>query len=135
FRVVARDDSQQLAKPEIEMDIAPRGATHADRRHSGEVPRPRLKAVDVGCERAHRAKLDGVAGEIGVKGLAVGRGDVGLVRPLLYHQMVFLRNLPVKACAPAAEDAALLVKDDELTQVDRLGLSHLRSEEHTSELQ
>ena len=111
--------------PEVKLDMAAHGAAVADLIHPDQVPGPGPEAVELGGEGPHGAELDGVAGEDRGVGHPLGSGDEGLMGPLAHHQGPLLGHLVVEAGASPAEDAPLLVQDDERPQVHRLGLAHL----------
>ena len=100
---------------------APSGAVLADARRRDQVEGPGAEPVGGPGQRADRADLHGVAGEVGVERHALGDADL-LLRPAIdqFDQRV-AGDLVGEPGAPGALDAALAVQQHLRGQRDRLG--------------
>ena len=85
-----------------------------------EVPRPGLEAVRRRGQRADRADLHGVAGEVRRERLVGERHDLGLVAALGEADQRIAGDLVGEAGAAVAQDAALAVEQHEVADRDRL---------------
>ena len=131
LRMVARQHARDLALARRRPGVAPDRAEAADRGDVLDLPRPRAEAVDGRGERAHRAQLDDVAGEVGAVRLVLERGDVRVRAAVQRHELPVLGDLLGEARAAVAEDAALTVERDQRRDRDRLveralGVGHPR---------
>ena len=85
-----------------------------------EVPRSGLEPVRLGGERADRADLHGVAGEVRRERLVGERDDLGVVAAADEVDELVAGHLVGEAGAAVAEDAALAVEEHEIADRDRL---------------
>ena len=111
---------QHLVAAALHREGAPHGAERAGRRRRQEVPRPGEEAVRLGRERAHRADLDGVAGEVGVERLGGPPVDLRHRPPVEQLDLLVARDLPAEPHAAPAEHAALPVEHHQLGERDGL---------------
>src|SRR5207248_1289879 len=86
------------------------------RGRADQIPRARFEAVLTAGQGADRAQLDGVAGEDGIVGFAVQRGDFTVGPALDGRQRLVARDLLVESYAAVAHDAALAIEDDAVAQ-------------------
>src|SRR5581483_7905577 len=111
--VVARQDALDLALARRRGDVAADGAHAADRRGVLDLPGPRLEAVLRRGERADRAQLGDVAGEVAAVGVVLeGRND-RLRAAVDRDELAVLRDLLTEARTAVAEDATLAVERDQ----------------------
>src|SRR4029079_12018000 len=94
-----------------------RGARCLDRL---QVPRPGAEAVRARSERAHRADLHGVAGEVRRERLVGVRDDLGVGAALAEVDERVARDLRREPRAATALDAALPVEQQEVADRHRL---------------
>ena len=118
--VVAREDALDLALARRRADVAADRAEAADRRHVLDLPRPRLEAVLRRGERADRAELGHVAGEVALVRLVLERRDHRLRAAVDRDELAVLGDRLAEARAAVAEDAALAVERDQRRDRDRL---------------
>ncbi len=85
-----------------------------------EVPRSGLEPVRLRGERADRADLHGVAGEVRRERLVRKREHLCLVAPTREADQRVAGDLAREPGAPIAQDAALTVEEDEVADRDRL---------------
>ncbi len=81
---------------------------------------PRLEPVRLRCERADRADLHGVAGEVRRERRVGEREHLRLVAPSHEADQRIAGDLAREAGAAIAEDAALAIEEDEVADRDRL---------------
>src|SRR5207245_5782380 len=108
---------------------AARGAVLADAGRRDQVEGPRPEPVGGAGERAHRADLHGVAGEVGVEGLALGYRYLLLRAALEQLDQRVAGDLLGEPGAAGALHAALAVEQDLGGQRHRLGERPLRPAE------
>ena len=118
--MVARLDSLHLAFARRRADVAADGAEAADRGDVLDLPGPCLEAVLRRGERAHRAELGDVAGEVTLVGLVLEGCDHGLRPAVDRDELSVFGDRLAEAGAPVAEDAALPVERDQRRDRDRL---------------
>jgi hypothetical protein len=91
-----------------------------------DLPRPGEESVRRRRERAHRAELGDVAGELVGVGTALERGDDRVRAAVLGHELHVARHVLRESRAAVAQDAALAVELDQRRDRDRLLLRALR---------
>lgn len=101
------------------------GAVLADARRRYEVERAGAEAVGRAGERADRADLDGVAGEVRLERLLLVDADLLERAALDEGDERVTGDLVGEAGAAGAEHAALAVEEDLARDVDRLGVGPL----------
>ncbi len=71
--VDAREDAHHLALADVEADVRADRVHHVDARHAAQLPRPLLEQLRLLQQRADRAHVDQVAGELAARPRARGR--------------------------------------------------------------
>ena len=112
--------AHELVARRLHDDAAADAAVRARALDLLEVPRPGLEAVRRGGERADRADLHRVAGEVRRERLVGERQDLRLVATLGEADQRIAGDLVGEARAAVAQDAALAVEQHEVADRDRL---------------
>ena len=116
-------DPEQAHEP-VRARLQRTAALHRAQRATGldgrEVPRPRLEAVRLRGQRADRADLHRVPGEVRRERLTGEGLDLGVAAPLAERDERIAGDLLGEAGAARALDAALAVEQDEVGERDRL---------------
>ena len=124
-RVVARQHPRHPALADGRVRVAADRALSADGRDVLDLPRPAAEPVGRGGERAHRAQLGDVAGELAVVRPALEGGDDRVRAAVLRHQLQVAGHVLAEPRAAVAEDAALAVELDQRRDRHRLGVGAL----------
>ena len=119
--VVAGEATHHLAATVVDADRGTAGVVLGDTRRGDEVEGARAEAVVGRGQRADRADLDRVAGEVALEGLALVDRDLLHRAALGEGDERVTGDLLGEAGAARAEDAALAVEQDLGGDVDRLG--------------
>ncbi len=118
--VVPGEDPRDVALAGRRPGVAPDRAEPADGRDVVDLPWPRAEAVGRREERADRAELGHVAGEVRAVGLVSEGRDHRLRAAVRGHELKILGDVLGEARAAVAEDAALAVERDGRRDRDRL---------------
>ena len=129
--VVHPDQAKDLVLADLDREPGMGRVVKPGALHHLEVPRPGPEPVLGGGERAHRAELDRVAGEVG-REREVGEGvDLGDVGPRLELDERITADLVGETGASGAEDAPFAVEEDQVGDGDRLLVVALDLDETT----
>ena len=120
LRVVAGETTHDLAAAVVDADRGAAGVVLGDARGRDQVEGPSPEPVVVRGQRAHRADLDDVAGEVGRERLVLGDADLLLRTTLDQRDPRVARDLGGEAGAALADDAPLTVEQHVGREVDRL---------------
>ncbi len=123
--VVTGEAAHHLAAAVVDPDRRAAGVVLGDRRRRDEVEGPRAEAVRRGGQRADRADLDGVAGEVALERLLLVDPDLLERAALDERDEGVAGDLLGEAGAARAQHAALAVEQDLGGDVDRLGVEPL----------
>src|SRR3954452_24240304 len=118
--MVAREDALDLPLARGRVDVAADGAEAADGRHVLDLPGARLEAVLRRRERADRAQLGDVAGEVAAVRLLLERRDHRLRAAVDRNELAVFGHVLAEAGAAVTEDAALAVERDQRRGRERL---------------
>ena len=100
--------------------LQPTGQRPHDGGNVLDLPGPRAEAIGRRRQRADRAELEDVAGEVRAVGLVLERRDDGARAAVQRHELAVLRHALREAGAAVAEDAALAIERDQRRDRDRL---------------
>ena len=115
--VVARHAAQQVAAADVMEQVAAQRVVVAQRRPRGQLPRARLEAEHLVGQRAHRADVDDVAGQLGGQRLAVVGADLQVLTAVHAAQLVGAGDFRGHPDAARAVDAAGHLAGDQWAQV------------------
>ncbi len=118
--VVSGEDPRHLALARRRPGVAPDRAEAADRGDVLDLPGAGAEPVGRRGERADRAELEDVAGEVRPIGLVFEGGDDGARAAVDRHELPVLGDGLGEAGAAVAEDAALAVERNQRRDRDRL---------------
>src|SRR5258708_13903692 len=118
--MVAGEDSLDVAFAGRRGLVAANGAEPADGRHVLDLPRTRFEAVLRRGERADRAELGDVAGEVTLVWLVLERRDHRLRAAVDRHELPVLGHRLAEPRAAVTEDAALPPAREQRRDRDRL---------------
>ena len=104
--VDARQDAHHLASARIDADSAAERVHRVDRRRLGQLPGPRHEGVGLGRQRAHRAEIDHVAGQVRQHALLEIGGDLHVLAAADGAELLDAGNLGHESHTARAVDAA-----------------------------
>ena len=103
--VQPRQHAQHLAPARVDPDVRTDGVKGVDRVGLLQLPGPRLEGIGPRCQRADRADVDQIAGELGIDRLLQG-GDLGVLAAIDQAHLLDAADLRREADAARALDAA-----------------------------
>ena len=115
--VVTRHAAQQFATAHVVEQVAAQRIVIPQRRPRGEFPRTRLEAEHLVGQRAHRAHVDHVAGQLGGQRLAVEGTDLQVFAAVHAAQFVGAGDFGRHPDAAGAVDAAGHFAGDQRAQI------------------
>lgn len=123
--VLTRSDAVDLILTAADEDVAAGAAVRIDGLGLLEEPDAHLEAEILGSQCADGTDVDGVKGIVAVEPLARMNREMRVAAAIDESQAIILRDLVHETDAARAENAALIIEDDPLTDVDMLRLLHL----------